>query len=198
MKVVVFDRMEECTETEVNRMLPLVSDQRREQALRYKHTMGQFCCLKSWVLLRDILKTPTKPRPNPDQTPIEWQKMEYNEQGKPFLPDGPFFSISHCKAGIAVAVDEQPIGIDIESIRHADEELIERTMNEEEQRMIRSAAQPDRMFTRLWTQKEAVVKAEGTGICSFEQLQTLLPDNKTYRLETIEKEKYIYTIAYKN
>ena len=198
MKVVVFDRMEECTETEVNRMLPLVSDQRREQALRYKHTMGQFCCLKSWVLLRDILKTPTKPRPNPDQTPIEWQKMEYNEQGKPFLPDGPFFSISHCKAGIAVAVDEQPIGIDIESIRHAEEDLIERTMNEEEQRMIRSAAQPDRMFTRLWTQKEAVVKAEGTGICSFEQLQTLLPANKTYRLETIEKEKYIYTIAYKN
>lgn len=198
MKVVVFDRMEECTETEVNRMLPLVSDQRREQALRYKHTMGQFCCLKSWVLLRDILKTPTKPRQNPDQTPIEWQKMEYNEHGKPFLPDGPFFSISHCKAGIAVAVDEQPIGIDIESIRHADEELIERTMNEEEQRMIRSAAQPDRMFTRLWTQKEAVVKAEGSGICSFEQLQTLLPANKTYRLETIEKEKYIYTIAYKN
>ena len=198
MKVVVFDRMEECTETEVNRMLPLVSDQRREQALRYKHTMGQFCCLKSWVMLRDILKTPTKPRPNPDQTPIEWQKMEYNEHGKPFLPDGPFFSISHCKAGIAVAVDEQPIGIDIESIRHAEEDLIERTMNEEEQRMIRSAAQPDRMFTRLWTQKEAVVKAEGTGICSFEQLQTLLPANKTYRLETIEKEKYIYTIAYKN
>ena len=198
MKVVVFDRMEECTETEVNRMLPLVSDQRREQALRYKHTMGQFCCLKSWVLLRDILKTPTKPRQNHDQTPIEWQKMEYNEHGKPFLPNGPFFSISHCKAGIAVAVDEQPIGIDIESIRHADENLIERTMNEEEQRLIRSAAQPDRMFTRLWTQKEAVVKAEGTGICSFEQLQTLLPDNKTYRLETIEKEKYIYTIAYKN
>lgn len=198
MKVVVFDRMEECTETEVNRMLPLVSDQRREQALRYKHTMGQFCCLKSWVLLRDILKTPTKPRQNPVKTPIEWQKMEYNEQGKPFLPNGPFFSISHCKAGIAVAVDEQPIGIDIESIRHAEEDLIERTMNEEEQRMIRSAAQPDRMFTRLWTQKEAVVKAEGTGICSFEQLQTLLPDNKTYRLETIEKEKYIYTIAYKN
>ena len=198
MKVVVFDRMEECTEAEVNRMVPLVSDQRREQALRYKHTMGQFCCLKSWVLLRDLLNTTAKPLQNHRQTPIEWQKMEYNEHGKPFLPNGPFFSISHCKAGIAVAVDEQPIGIDIESIRHADEDLIERTMNEEEQRLIRSAAQPDRMFTRLWTQKEAVVKAEGTGICSFEQLQTLLPDNKTYRLETIEKEKYIYTIAYKN
>ena len=198
MKVVVFDRMEECTEAEVNRMVPLVSDQRREQALRYKHAMGQFCCLKSWVLLRDLLKTTTKPLQNHLQTPIEWQKMEYNEHGKPFLPNGPFFSISHCKAGIAVAVDEQPIGIDIESIRHAEEDLIERTMNEEEQRMIRSAAQPDRMFTRLWTQKEAVVKAEGTGICSFEQLQTLLPENKTYRLETTEKEKYIYTIAYKN
>lgn len=196
MKVVVFDRMEECTEAEVIRMSALVSDQRRKQAMRYKHTMGRFCCLKSWVLLRDLLETTTKPLQNHRQTPIEWQKMEYNEHGKPFLPDGPFFSISHCKAGIAVAVDEKPIGIDIESIRHADEDLIERTMNEEEQRMIRSAEQPDRAFTRLWTQKEAVVKAEGTGIVSFDQLRTALND-PSYHLETRESEGYIYSVAYK-
>ena len=30
----------------------------------------------------------------------------YNEYGKPYIPGGPEFSISHCKHGIAVAVDE--------------------------------------------------------------------------------------------
>ena len=52
----------------------------------------------------------------------------------------------------------------------------------------------DRMFTRLWTQKEAVVKAEGVGIQSFEQLQTIL-DNGQWTLDTFEKENYMYSIA---
>ncbi len=192
MKVAVFDRMEECTEAAVEQMLPLVSDQRREQALRYKHTMGRFCCLKSWLMMFEQVKNSTRPVHDPYKTPIEWQKMEYNEYGKPFLPGGPFFSISHCKTGIAVAVDEKPIGIDIESIRHADEELIARTMNADEQKQI----QTDRDFTRLWTQKEAVVKAEGIGIVSFEQLQTILSENDKWIVESREKENYIYSIAY--
>jgi phosphopantetheinyl transferase len=68
-------------------------------------------------------------------------------------------------------------------------------MNKEEQNLIASAETPERMFTRLWTQKEAVVKAQGVGISSFEQLQEVLV-NPSYNLETIEKEKYIYSIAY--
>ena len=176
MKVMIFDRMEECTETEVQRLLPQVSAQRREQALRFKHTLGQFCCLKSWLMLNAMH--------------IGEMEFLYNEHGKPYIEGGPFFSISHCKEGIAVAIDDQPVGIDIEAIRNVDQDLILRTMNEEEQRQIHS----NRDFTRLWTQKEAILKMEGTGITSFEQLQRLsIPD---YRIQTIEKEKYIYTIAY--
>ena len=188
MKVVVFDRMEECTEAEVQRMLPLVSEQRREQALKYKHTFGQFCCLKSWLMLFDFVEMSR-------YRDLEWK---YNEHGKPYLANGPYFSISHCKEGIAVAIDDAPIGIDIEAIRHANEDLIERTMNEEEKRLIANSQQPiaDREFTRLWTQKEAIVKAEGTGIYSFEQLQKTLVESLKLKVESVEKEKYIYSIAY--
>lgn len=176
MRVMIFDRMEECTESEVQRLLPQVSAQRREQALRFKHTLGQFCCLKSWLMLNAMH--------------IGEMEFLYNEHGKPYIEGGPFFSISHCKEGIAVAIDDQPVGIDIEAIRNVDQDLILRTMNEEEQRQIHS----NRDFTRLWTQKEAILKMEGTGITSFEQLQGLsIPD---YRIQTTEKEKYIYTIAY--
>ena len=186
MRIALFDRMEECTDAEVQRMIPLVSEQRREQALQYKHTFGQFCCLKSWLMLKELM----------DEGMSEvMDKWEYNEYGKPSFHLSPFtshlyFSISHCKEGIAVVIDDQPIGVDIESIRHADDELIRRTMNEEEQRMI----QNDQDFTRLWTQKEAVVKMQGTGIESFEQLQNILSECRS--IQTFEKEKYIYSIAY--
>ena len=118
----------------------------------------------------------------------------YNEHGKPYIEGGPFFSISHCKEAIAVALDDQPIGIDIESIRRFDPELVTRTMSLSEQTLIATSVHPERAFIRLWTQKEAILKMQGTGITSFEQLQTLPISD--YRIHTIEKEKYIYTIAY--
>lgn len=185
MEVLIFDRMDECTEAEVQRMLPLISTQRREQAMRYKHTFGRFCCLKSWLMLFDDVGMSR-------YRDAEWR---YNEHGKPYIEGGPYFSISHCKEGIAVAIDNQPVGIDIESIRSADEALIERTMNEEERLRIKELG--GREFTRLWTQKEAVVKAEGVGIQSFDQLQTIRVQSTEYRVRTFEKEKYIYSIAHK-
>ncbi len=184
MKVLVFDKMEDCTEAEVQRMLPLVSAQRREQALRYKHTFGQFCCLKSWLMLYEGLV---------DEGISGLGDFLYNEHGKPYIENGPYFSISHCKQGIAVAIDDQPIGIDIEGIRHADEDLIERTMNERERLAIRELGM--REFTRLWTQKEAIVKAQGVGIVSFEQLQGIRIQDSGFRIQTFEKENYIYSIA---
>ena len=185
MQVLVFDDMTQCTEAEVQRMLPLVSAQRREQAMKYKHVFGQFCCLKSWVMLKEGLAV----------MGYGLRDFEYNEHGKPFIEGGPYFSISHCKEGIAVAINDTQIGIDIEAIRHADEDLIARTMNEEERLQVTGYGVPDRMFTRLWTQKEAIVKAEGTGILSFEQLQSII-ENRKSKIETIEKEKYIVSIAY--
>lgn len=185
MRIEIFDHMEQCTEAEVLRMLPLVSEQRRQQAMRYKHTFGQFCCLKSWLMLQEGLRIMGYGLPD----------FSYNEHGKPYIEGGPYFSISHCKEGIAVAIDDQPIGIDIEAIRHAETDLIERTMNEEERLQITGYGLPDRMFTRLWTRKEAVVKAQGVGIRSFEQLQTIL-EIGDWKVDTFEKEKYIYSIAY--
>ena len=178
MRIEIFEDMALCTAEEVQRLLPLVSHLRREQAMKYKHVFGQYCCLKSWLMLKNIIG--------------EVEEWSYNEHGKPFLKNGPFFSISHCKEGIAVAVDQQPIGIDIEAIRHADAELIERVMNREEQLRVKN----DRDFTRLWTQKEAILKCDGTGIESFEQLQSI--DPTAYHIRTVETEKYIYSIAYKN
>lgn len=190
MTIAIFDRMEQATEAEVQRLLPLVSAQRREQALRYKHVFGRFCCLRSWLMLDELMTNNQRPM-------ADWQ---YNQYGKPYLPEGPFFSISHCKEAIAVAIGDLPIGIDIEGIRHADMGLIERTMSTAEQAQIAEATSADRTFTRLWTQKEAVLKCQGTGIEGVEQLQNVLSDKQPLlqsgNLQTIENDNYIYSIAY--
>ena len=202
LQILIDDDMSRCTAEEVARLLPLVPVQRREQALRYKTMFGQYCCLRSWEMLDELLRQTS--RESLGNVSFTSRNFSYNENGKPYLDGGPFFSISHCKEAIAVAVSDEPVGIDIESIRHADDSLIERVMNENERSLIRAKSQgteADRMFTRLWTQKEAIVKAQGTGILSFEQLQGLLDEWAKGRMgegkvESIEKEKYIYSIAY--
>ena len=166
----IFDDMTQCSEQEVTRLLPLVSAQRREQALRYKHTFGQYCCLQSYKMLCELLAEWSRVHHTPlhptlytlHPTPI----FLYNDYGAPYIEGGPYFSISHCKRGIAVAVSENPIGIDIEAIRTFSPELMRKTMNEDEQLRITSSAIPEVEFIRFWTQKEALLKLQGTGIIS--------------------------------
>ena len=196
MQFCIFDDMTQCTEQEVARLLPLVSNQRRQQALGYKHLFGQFCCLKSYELLIQLLAS----------TPYTFYRGKaasnlptflYNEHGAPRLEHGPCFSISHCKHAIAVAISEKPIGIDIEHIRTAKPELVARTMNEQEQNEIWAAPSPDVAFTRLWTQKEAVLKMQGTGILSIDGIKNTLVALEHVDLQTkvnIDKQ-YAYTLA---
>ena len=185
--VSIFDDMTQVTEAEVQRMLPLVDEQRRNDALSYKHLFGQFACLKSWLMLKELL-TPLG---------IKDLEMDHNEHGKPFLAHHPevHFNLSHCKNGIAVVVDFSPVGIDIESFRKSNIALVRRTMNPSEAEWIRSSSDPIEVFTQFWTKKEAVVKLRGTGIIN--DLYHVL-DGEDYRLEThLNREKgYAWSVAY--
>ncbi len=88
------------------------------------------------------------------------------ESGKPYCKSHKkiHFSLSHSKSILALAIDETPIGIDIEHIRQANENLIERVCAENEKKLIFSKENPDKAFTEIWTKKEAYLKALGTGI----------------------------------
>ena len=193
MQYLIFDDMNQCSEQEVARLLDIVSDQRREQAVAYKHIFGQFCCLKSYEMLIQLLNTGHSTL---NDTPCTFL---YNEYGAPYLENGPYFSISHCKTSIAVAVSEEPIGIDIEHIRVAKPEIVARTMNDIEQQEIWASPQPDVVFTRLWTQKEALLKMQGTGITSIDGIKNTLVTTEHFDWMTkvnIEKQ-YAYTLAFR-
>ncbi len=183
MQYRLFDDMAQCTVAEVERLLPLVSPQRREQALRYASTLHRFTCLRSYLMLQELLHT---------SAPLTFT---YNEYGQPSLPEQPFFSISHCPNAIAVATHEYPIGIDIERIRTTKPALIQRTMNAEEQAAIAQSACPDEAFIRFWTQKEAVAKLRGTGLIT--DIPTLLEHTDNIMLQTFSRPEkgYVWSVA---
>lgn len=178
--------MGQITEEEIRRLLPLVSDERREEALQYKHLFGQFACLKSYVMLRELLE---------QQGLIHPFRFERNEHGKPFLAGHPeiHFNLSHCKNGIAVAVSDQPVGIDIERYHKFSDALLRHTMNEAEQQVIMESDDPERTFTEYWTKKEAVFKLRGTGITKG--LHELLDGDELVETFVNTEKRYAYSIA---
>ena len=184
--IAIFDDMAQITEEEILRLLPLVSDERREEALKYKHLFGQFACLKSYVMLRELLEQMGLTHPF---------HFGYNEHGKPFLKDYPkvHFNLSHCKNGIAVVVSDQPVGIDIESYRQVSDSLLKYTMNEEEQHLIHESDDPIRTFTEYWTKKEAVFKLRGTGITH--DLHELLQGDEQVETSVNPEKQYAFSVA---
>ncbi len=185
----IFENMAEISQEAVSSLLDKVPEWRKKEALKFKHLFGQFASLKSYCILQNLVGSADKVS--------EW---EYGENGKPFLKHlkDTFFNISHCKNGIAVAVDNEPVGIDIEAIREPSDGLIDKVMNADESKFINASANPNLEFTRLWTQKEAVCKLTGTGITDFMH-DTLHPDFYEFKtVENIEK-GYVCTVAkYKN
>jgi len=209
-KLILFDDMSQCTDAEVERLLPLVSAQRREVALRFKFTFGRYTCLKSYVMLQQLVQE-TLSETNEQWLPLQQRLQEwtgdfvYNEHDKPFMQnvsgnriEGVDFSISHCKNAIAVVLSDRPVGVDVESFRHAEEPLLKRTMNPEEQEEVRTAADPAEAFTHLWTRKEAVLKLRGTGL--VDNLHEVLIPNpeQPFSLETTVNrgKQYVWTLAY--
>ena len=92
--------------------------------------------------------------------------LEYQEYKKPYFKYYPemHFNLSHC-AGLAVCLlSDAECGADAEPVRHIRPAVVRKVFSPEEQKMLAVSTEPDRLFTKLWTLKEAYVKAIGKGI----------------------------------
>lgn len=106
-----------------------------------------------------------------DVKPPQWQ-FQAGAEGRPALAPpfdrtGLHFNLAHTGGVVAMAVCRQArVGIDIEKLGRARLSLAERYFSAAEAAQLRelpSEAQPLR-FVRLWTLKEAYLKATGTGL----------------------------------
>lgn len=188
------DHVADLSEAQTERLIASLPEWRRETALRFKHLQGRRECAVGYIeLLRGL-----RIRFGINGLPA----FDYNEHGKPYLPEHPdiHFSISHCKEAVGCLISDRPCGLDIERIRPTKEDLIRHTMSPKEAESILAAPCPDVVFTRLWTQKEAVLKLLGTGI--IDDLHHVLEPEKLkgISLKTIENpyKGYIITLAIQN
>ena len=144
MHSIVFTHLEQGTAEAVQQLLPTVSAQRREIALKFKHLTGQYACLKSYEMLAQLL---AKHYGIPIGTDL---LFNIDEHGKPSLRDYPdiHFNISHCPKAIAVAVADNPVGIDVERFVPPKSSLLRYTMNDKEMRQVERSEHPERTFAR--------------------------------------------------
>lgn len=183
------DDLDAITSDELDRSIASLPQWRQEKALRFKHVQGRKECTYAYLLLCQALKEVygiTEP-----------PSFQIGEHGKPTLVGHPdiHFNLSHCKQAVACVVSSQPVGVDIESVGRYKEALTRHVLNDNELAGVQAAPDPQLPFTRLWTQKEAIVKLTGRGI--DDDLQNLLIkyNNVSLHTEAHPDKGYVLTVA---
>lgn len=172
---------------DIEAALAMVSRQRREHALKFAHESGRRLSLAVYLLLMEGLQK--------EYGITEPPVFDFLEGGKPVIKGHPeiYFNFSHSGNVALCAIDSQPVGADVETIRKITPSLIAYTMNEAEQAEIASAPESLPAFLALWTKKEAALKLTGEGIRN--DMKTVLTHAENIVFETQKTENYIYSIA---
>ena len=114
----------------------------------------------AWELLRQCLKS--------RGIALSEEDISKGEYGKPYLPAHPEirFNISHADGIAACIVSERECGIDCEPVRQYRPNVMRRAFSEREISLVENAADGEKnlLFFRLWTLKEAYIKAIGMGL----------------------------------
>jgi phosphopantetheinyl transferase len=130
---------------------------------------GRFLCPASAATYRaaHAVKRRVLSHYRPDVAPADW-RFTANAWGKPAvaaLHPAPAFNLSHGGGAIALAVADAEVGVDIERVRplaHADA-VGRHVFHPLELAWLGAQPEPLRAFFVLWTKKEALLKAAGTG-----------------------------------
>ena len=141
--------------------LSRMPESRKRKVLSMRHAEGQRLRLGVGILLFQALQ----------QRGIDpcTATVAENGQGKLFLPEYPeiHFSLSHSGNWALCAICGRPVGCDVERTHRGNASLARRFFHPEEQAAL--TAEPEGegrewLFTRLWTRKEAYLKADGRGL----------------------------------
>ena len=134
-------------------------------------------------------------------------RLETKAARKPFAyrPDGSeiFFNISHSSDIFGLCIADSPVGLDVEVIRPIPNaaKLAKRFFSAIEHQQIAEMDETSAslQFLKLWTRKEAVIKAAGVGVPTH--LSVDVRDGEigfqgsAWKLETQLDRKKIYTVA---
>lgn len=146
---------------EYNECLSLMDDDRKKKILSINHQPTQrMSVFGEWAAKLELSKLTNK---KPQDV-----KIARTNKGKPYAVNIPYcFSISHSANLLALAIDKQPIGIDIEIIKPFKKDVSKKICTENDLTLLnKSNDENDRNLTlyKIWTAKEAYYKMQGCGI----------------------------------
>jgi 4'-phosphopantetheinyl transferase len=138
--------------------LPLLSAEELERASRLRRPLH----LQRFVLAHAFLRRKLGERLGQPPASLSF---DHGPEGKPLLA-GLYFNLSHSGDLAALVLSTRhPVGVDIEAIQPVDALGLARDhFAPSEAALIADACHPVAAFFRLWTRKEAVLKAHGLGI----------------------------------
>lgn len=167
----------------------------REKIMKFKRWQdAQASLLGNYLILNNVL--------NGDICKLT--DIQYNKCGKPFILGFPHFNISHSGNIVVFVSSEHKIGIDVELVKDIDVDDFKLQMTNSEWNKIQFSLNKTAAFYEYWTQKEAVIKANGKGLNiplkSFEINSglTLIEEEKFYVKKVPIDQNYMCHLAIKS
>jgi len=168
----------------------------RERILSYKDGHERQLRLQGQMLIMNILKEFGL------ECKYSLEDLKYTAYNRPYIDSAVDFNISHSgNLVVCAGIMNGKVGVDIEQLRDIDIEQLKDEFCEAEWVRILNHASPGSESYRLWTRKEAVLKATGKGMLG--QASTIdttagvvMYEGETYYLhEVFVKEGYIVSVA---
>lgn len=160
-----------CQSDRLNEWLDLLTDAERQRCLRYRQQADQIRFATTRVTLKHLLAERL-------HRPFEEIEFEFDAYGKPRLlhRETLFFNVSHSGNFSLIALSEhRPVGIDIEAVAATPRpDFGFPGLTPDECRYCN--AHPDTAtYFRIWSGKEAVLKAFGVGIATHLPSLSVVP-----------------------
>lgn len=176
------------------RLLELVSPERREKVIRYRMPDDRKRGLGAGIIIRRILQ----------ENGLTESDLRYSENEKP-VADHVFFNVSHAGDYVVGVSSDCEVGCDIEKIRKAPMEIALCYFQMAESAYIQTANDRDKAFFTLWTLKESYMKMTGKGMSlpldSFEIVRTTdgfalgkSPEKPCF-FKTMEFDGYMFSVS---
>ena len=154
-------------------LLSKVNESQKEKAMKYKNEIDQIRSLASSYLVNSLSNEP----------------LLFNDMGKPFFENGPYFNVSHSGKYIVMAISNKEVGVDIEENVEKNMSSLIRIFNEAEAKMIKEHAD----FYYLWCAKESLIKCIGSSISKVKEIPSLpLNGLKTYKGNDYQSKTFVY------
>jgi 4'-phosphopantetheinyl transferase len=146
----------EWSEQELTDKLALLPEKLQQQGLRKRLWIDKQLSIAGKLLLLQVLQEL--------DSPLTLSGLKYNPYQRPYFDGGIDFSIAHSgNVVICCGVNNGQIGIDIEQVKEVDLTDYPDYFTPNEWDKINSAPILYEGFYDIWTRKEAVLKAIGTG-----------------------------------